>query len=96
MISTAFETGLVPLCFDTTGVSCPTFPTMEIHLDGAHLRLPTNNTFVTLGENITCLAFAPTVFPFAIIGNIQQQNFDIVYDLENGRIGFTPADCANM
>lgn len=70
---------------------------MEIHLDGAHLRLPTSNTFVSVEENITCLAFVSAEeFPIAILGNIQQQNFDIVYDLENKRIGFTPADCASM
>jgi len=70
---------------------------MEIHLDGAHLRLPQSNTFVTVEENITCLAFVSAEgFPFAIIGNIQQQNFDIVYDLKNKRIGFQPADCARM
>jgi len=70
---------------------------MEIHLDGAHLRLPTGNTFLTFEENITCLAFMSAGdFPLAILGNIQQQNFDIVYDLENKRIGFKPADCASM
>lgn len=89
------ETGL-PLCFDTTGVSSPTFPTMKIHLDGAHLRLPMNNTFFS-GENEMCLIFVPANdFPFGILGNFLQHNFDVVYDLQNKRLGFTPTDCATI
>lgn len=68
---------------------------MTIHLKGAHLRLPTTNTFI-VAENFTCLAFVSSFAPFGAIGNLVQQNFDIVYDLKNKRIGFSPADCASM
>lgn len=68
---------------------------MTIHLKGAHLRLPTTNTFIS-AENVSCLAFVSYFAPFGVIGNLVQQNFDIVYDLKNKRIGFLPADCASM
>nr|PNR57271.1 hypothetical protein PHYPA_004265 [Physcomitrium patens] len=94
--TTTSATGL-DLCFNTRGTGSPVFPAMTIHLDGVHLELPTANTFISLETNIICLAFASALdFPIAIFGNIQQQNFDIVYDLDNMRIGFAPADCASL
>ncbi|KAG0591147.1 hypothetical protein KC19_1G153600 [Ceratodon purpureus] len=87
------------LCFDTAGVSSPTFPTLEIHLDGANLSLPTQNVFVTLEENITCLAVMPNFesdFQTSVIGNIAQQNYDIVYDSKNMKMGFSPTNCASV
>ena len=32
--------------------------------------------------------------PAAVLGNYQQQNFHIVYDMEKERVGFQPKPCA--
>ena len=92
-------TGL-ELCFDTAGAKSPSFPTMKIHLDGAQLSLPTPNTFISLEENITCLAMLQNQdqenMQVSVLGNVQQQDYDIVYDLKNMKIGFAPADCASV
>ena len=32
--------------------------------------------------------------PGAVLGSFQMQNVEVVYDMEAGRIGFQPKDCA--
>lgn len=34
--------------------------------------------------------------PWAILGNYQQQGFEVVYDLENQRVGFAKRQCASL
>lgn len=100
-ISTTSLSGL-ELCFDTAGVTSPSFPMMEIHLNGAQLSLLTENTFVIIkgDKDMSCLAMIPNSYPGAlevsILGNIQQQDFDIVYDFEDMVIRFSPVDCARL
>ncbi|BBN03113.1 aspartyl protease family protein [Marchantia polymorpha subsp. ruderalis] len=73
-------------------------PAVALHFaGGVDLRLPPNNVLFPFDDHgLFCLAFTGTASDVGInvIGNIQQQNFRIEYDLENSRIGFGRAYCA--
>ena len=57
------------------------------------MRLPPSNYLVAVNSNdMFCLAFAETAGP-AIIGNVQQQGFRVVYDNVHMQIGFLPGQC---
>jgi hypothetical protein len=60
------------------------------------ITLPPNNVLMPVDSHGTyCLAFGINwTGNFSIIGNLQQQNFLIEYDLTNSRVGFLGADCA--
>ncbi|KAL2644667.1 hypothetical protein R1flu_012254 [Riccia fluitans] len=83
------------LCYDLSGVADPTLPTVTLQFQGVDLVLPPNNVFLQVDDaGTTCLAFAGTS-DFTIIGNIQQQNHYVLYDIANERVGFAAVDsCA--
>ncbi|OAE30682.1 hypothetical protein AXG93_2390s1030 [Marchantia polymorpha subsp. ruderalis] len=85
------------LCYNLSSVSNPTFPSVTLQFQGVDLTLPANNLFLQVDDQGTsCLAFLGTS-DLTIIGNIQQQNFYISYDVANERVGFAPVDsCANL
>ncbi|KAG6557535.1 hypothetical protein Mapa_000809 [Marchantia paleacea] len=85
------------LCYDLSGVSNPTFPSVTLQFQGVDLTLPANNLFLQVDDHGTsCLAFLGTS-DLTIVGNIQQQNFYVLYDVANERVGFSPVDsCANL
>ncbi|KAF7801295.1 aspartyl protease family protein [Senna tora] len=62
---------------------------------GTALPLKGHNTLLEIENGITCLAIAgnPGNSPITIIGNYQQQTFDIAYDVSNSRIGFSAGGC---
>jgi hypothetical protein len=66
------------------------------------MKLPVENYFSLVGEgDVACLTVvtdgvaAPerSGGPAIILGNYQQQNFNVEYDLENDRFGFGPQSC---
>lgn len=59
---------------------------------GSAMVLPTRNVMVDVDRETTCLGFA-AASGVAIIGNRQQQTFDVVYDVEGSRIGFAAGGC---
>ena len=79
----------------------PKIPTVTFHLENVDLAFDVDNILIgpfdTQGE-LYCFAFmnsGPISGSIAvIIGNVQQQNFRIEYDLEKSRIGFKKVDCA--
>ncbi|MCE3049772.1 hypothetical protein HAX54_045765 [Datura stramonium] len=81
------------------------FPSITFHfLNNVSLVLPNGNDFYAMGapKNSTvvkCLLFQSMEDseegPAGIFGNFQQQNVEVVYDLEKGRIGFQTTDCAS-
>lgn len=95
------ETSAAPyglsLCYDISGVdpSTLTFPGMVVHLTNFDFAIPMTNLFVSVDNSgqTVCLAMGPSD-QFSIIGNIQQQNNLIVYDVVNLRIGFQAVDCS--
>ncbi|XP_028795516.1 probable aspartyl protease At4g16563 [Neltuma alba] len=96
------RSGLSP-CFDFSGLNSISFPQFTIKFrGGANMTLPVENYFSLVGESqVACLTILsdngtiPAVAggPGVILGNYQQQNFYVEYDLENERFGFGPRSC---
>ncbi|KAL2475845.1 Eukaryotic aspartyl protease family protein [Abeliophyllum distichum] len=71
-------------------------PTVQlIFQGGADLDLTPHNVIIEVENGTTCLGFADNsgLSDFAIIGNQQQQTFEVLYDLSNSRIGFATGGC---
>ncbi|KAF3320623.1 aspartic proteinase nepenthesin-2 [Carex littledalei] len=69
-------------------------PKFTFHFDGADFELPTENYLAQDPSTGTiCLVMGKSLDGSTIIGNFQQQNFHILYDLEGGRLSFAPAQC---
>jgi hypothetical protein len=88
------------LCFDVSGTNSGSnslkVPTLTFHFDQADIDLPAENYFVTVDNAGTlCLAMAGS-YGFTIYGNIQQQNYQILYDRSGGRIGFKQMKCDTL
>ncbi|XP_030927556.1 probable aspartyl protease At4g16563 [Quercus lobata] len=98
------KSGLGP-CYNLAGVKLEKvkFPDLTFHFKGgAKLELPVVNYFAFAGNSsVVCLTivtdggFGPglTVGPAIILGNFQQQNLYVEYDLENERFGFRQQSC---
>ncbi|KAJ3694709.1 hypothetical protein LUZ60_000086 [Juncus effusus] len=59
---------------------------------GATMKLPAANVLIDVDDSTTCLAFAPAG-SVAILGNMQQQSFSVVYDVGASKIGFATGGC---
>eukprot|EP01018_Ginkgo_biloba_P013074 Gb_25235 [translate_table: standard] len=83
------------LCYtlpsDTSDVKVPS---ITFHFaGGADYNLPAENAFIADGESgLLCLAMASSS-GLSILGNIQQQNFRILYDLGRNRLSFVQTSC---
>ena len=96
------QSGLSP-CFNISGVKTVTFPELTFKFKGgAKMTQPLQNYFSLVGDaEVVCLTVVSdggagppkTTGPAIILGNYQQQNFYIEYDLENERFGFGPRSC---
>ncbi|XP_066399928.1 aspartyl protease family protein 2-like [Miscanthus floridulus] len=85
--------------YNVSGVEQPEVPLLSLlFTDGAVWDFPTENYFIRLDpDGIMCLAVLGTPrTSMSIIGNFQQQNFHVVYDLQNNRLGFAPWRCAEV
>lgn len=83
-------------CYNVSGVEKVEMPEFSIlFADGAIWDFPTENYFIRLEpESIMCLAILGTPLnSLSILGNYQQQNFHIMYDTKNSRLGFAPMKC---
>jgi hypothetical protein len=86
-------------CYNVSGVEKMELPEFAIHFaDGAVWNFPVENYFIRLEpEDVVCLAFLGTPHSaLSIIGNYQQQNFHILYDIKNSRLGYAPMSCADV
>ncbi|KAL6877550.1 hypothetical protein ACP4OV_012765 [Aristida adscensionis] len=86
-------------CYNVSGVERPEVPELAVEFaDGAVWDFPAENYFIRLGaEGLMCLAILSTPrSDMSIIGNYQQQNFHVLYDLHNNRLGFAPRRCADV
>eukprot|EP00249_Psilotum_nudum_P014910 c25063_g1_i1 orf=356-1729(-) len=75
------------LCYKKTG----RVPRLSFHFDGADLNLPPENYFIDF-QGLFCLAIGSSS-DVSILGNIQQQNYQIVYNLTNKKLSFTRTKC---
>lgn len=87
------------LCYDVSDIpsSRLIFPDMVVHMRNVDYEIPVPNLFVYVDNSGSpvCLAMGPAD-DFSIIGNIQQQNNLIVFDVVNQRIGFQPITCDRL
>ncbi|KAK9723583.1 hypothetical protein RND81_05G009800 [Saponaria officinalis] len=89
------------LCVNVMGDPTFSFPEIIFKFKGdGQMDLPMAN-YLDAGQDNFCLPFANSTMqigpggsgPAIIIGNYQQQNFHIEYDLENERLGFKRQNC---
>ncbi|KAJ7542564.1 hypothetical protein O6H91_09G000800 [Diphasiastrum complanatum] len=84
------------LCFNITGIAADGIPGITFHFKGADYQMALENYFLSVDNaGTSCLSIAPSDMIY-IIGNLQQQNIHVVYDLENFQIGFVPTDCSEI
>uniref|UniRef100_A0A2N9EY76 Peptidase A1 domain-containing protein n=1 Tax=Fagus sylvatica TaxID=28930 RepID=A0A2N9EY76_FAGSY len=86
-------------CYNVSGVEKMELPEFGIQFaDGAVWNFPVENYFIRLEpEDIVCLAILGTPrSSLSIIGNYQQQNFHIWYDIKKSRLGYAPMSCADV
>ncbi|GMY38114.1 probable aspartyl protease At4g16563 [Fagus crenata] len=85
-------------------ISTDDLPSITFHfLNNVSLVLPQGNHFYAMGAPsestvVKCLLFQSmddnASGPAGVFGSFQQQNVEVVYDLEQERVGFKPRDCA--
>ncbi|XP_037462597.1 aspartic proteinase nepenthesin-2-like [Triticum dicoccoides] len=86
-------------CYNVSGAGKIEVPELAlVFADGAAWEFPAENYFIRLEpEGVMCLAVLGTLRSgMSIIGNYQQQNFHVLYDLERNRLGFAPRRCAEV
>ncbi|KAK3226974.1 hypothetical protein Dsin_006836 [Dipteronia sinensis] len=96
------QSGLKP-CFHISGEKSVTVPELTLQFKGgAKMGLPLQNYFAFIDDkDVICLMVATdngagpplSVGPAIILGNFQQQNFYVEFDLANQRFGFAKQTC---
>ena len=96
------RSGLSPCFAVAGGGKTASFPALTLQFrGGAKMTLPPANYFSFVGEksDVACLTIVSDEVvtaaggPAVILGNYQQQNFYVEYDLENERFGFRSQSC---
>jgi hypothetical protein len=84
-------------CYDMRGVAMASVPQIVLHFaGGADMALPPENYFIpedTGNRTYHCLALEATDDGLSVLGNVQQQGFRVVFDVEKERVGFAPTGC---
>ncbi|GAU12325.1 hypothetical protein TSUD_252760 [Trifolium subterraneum] len=92
--------GFPPLkpCYNVSGIEKMELPDFGILFsDGAMWDFPVENYFIQIEPDVVCLAILGTPkSALSIIGNYQQQNFHILYDMKKSRLGYAPMKCADV
>ncbi|KAJ3695926.1 hypothetical protein LUZ60_001303 [Juncus effusus] len=86
------------LCF---GISNSTSQNIEVpkftfHFEGADLELPKENYMLENASSGTMCLVMSNSSDSTLIGNFQQQNIHVLYDLEGGKLSFVPAQCDQL
>lgn len=100
------------LCYYLDNATIASVPTVTLHFvgQGSSVVLPRRNYFYDFtdggdgsssgrGSRVGCLMLTNGTNedgPMAILGNYQQQGFEVVYDLEKGRVGFARRNCSSL
>ncbi|CAL9132129.1 unnamed protein product [Musa textilis] len=90
------EIGL-DLCFLAPSASSSVeVPKLVFHFDGADLQLPAENYMIMdSSDGSLCLTIMPSN-GLSILGNFQQQNLQILYDLKSKMLSFVPTQCDQL
>ncbi|KAG6552439.1 hypothetical protein Mapa_006000 [Marchantia paleacea] len=92
------------VCYNATDVKDQIFkiPALVFNFKDADFILPFGNAMIraTLElhstTEIMCLAVVNSNGPMSIFGSFQQQNFQLIYDNDNFRIGWVERDCKSL
>ncbi|KAG0591599.1 hypothetical protein M758_1G183600 [Ceratodon purpureus] len=94
------------LCYNVAEVSNPVLPSAVLHFaKSADYSCSAENLFMYMdeGETILCLAmlsrdtYTDSRFSsYNIIGNVMQQNHQLIFDKGRSRLGFTSTNCASI
>ncbi|KAF0888898.1 hypothetical protein E2562_020126 [Oryza meyeriana var. granulata] len=72
-------------------------PTLVFHFrGGADMALPPENYWAPVDKATACMVIAAGGRYRSVIGNFQQQNMHVLYDLANGEFSFQAADCSAL
>ncbi|KAG8063598.1 hypothetical protein GUJ93_ZPchr0003g16853 [Zizania palustris] len=85
-------------CFSAPRRSKPHVPKLVLHFEDAKMDLPRNNyvyEFEDEGDNFICLAITEGD-EMSTIGNYQQQNMHVLYDLQHNKLSFVSAHCDKL
>ncbi|XP_042476702.1 aspartic proteinase nepenthesin-1 [Macadamia integrifolia] len=81
------------LCFDMPNEADIEVPKLIFHFSGADLNLPTENYLMyDSSMGLLCLMMGPSS-GLSVFGNVQQQNFLILHDLDKETMSFVPHQC---
>uniref|UniRef100_A0ACD5VKE0 Uncharacterized protein n=1 Tax=Avena sativa TaxID=4498 RepID=A0ACD5VKE0_AVESA len=84
-------------CYDMRGAAMASVPGIVLHFaGGADMALPPENYFIpedSRNGRFYCLALEATDDGLSVLGNVQQQGFRVVLDVEKERVGFAPKAC---
>ncbi|XP_066372882.1 aspartyl protease family protein At5g10770-like [Miscanthus floridulus] len=91
-------------CYDVMGQNVVTAPRVALEFGGgARIDVDASGilfVFPVADDSgpslmLACLAFVPTNSPgLVIVGNMQQRAYNVVFDVDGGRIGFGPNGCS--
>ncbi|KAM5553875.1 hypothetical protein ABKV19_025886 [Rosa sericea] len=87
---------ILDTCYDLSGYPTVTYPKIEfVFGDGVTLELDATGIVYSFNDSkLVCLAFAgKDDTDFAIFGNTQQKNMEVLHDVAGGRVGFAPGGC---
>ncbi|XXG80249.1 hypothetical protein AAC387_Pa09g1164 [Persea americana] len=88
---------ILDTCYDFSGFSTVTVPKIVMQFrGGANIDVDFSGILVGVGSSKACLAFAGNSDAGAttIIGNKQQQTFEVIYDVAKARVGFGAGGCS--
>nr|CAB3483219.1 unnamed protein product [Digitaria exilis] len=74
-------------------------PPLVLHFEGgAAMVLTKDNYFQEVRAGLMCLAVgsSPDDFGVSIIGNVQQQNMHVLFDVRNQKFSFAPTQCDSI
>ncbi|RCV07301.1 hypothetical protein SETIT_1G232800v2 [Setaria italica] len=71
-------------------------PTLVFHFSGgADMALPPENYWAPIDKSTACMAIMEA-FDISIIGNFQQQNMHLLFDIGKGQLSFQTANCSTL
>ena len=93
-----FDSYNLSLCYKSKNIESLGVPIITLHFKGdkADLELSPTNTFFRASSSVGCFAFYPIPSGKAILGNKQQTNMLVGYDLHNNLISFKTMDCSDQ
>ncbi|KAJ4979756.1 hypothetical protein NE237_010536 [Protea cynaroides] len=88
---------ILDTCYNLAGFSTVSIPTIELYFGGGTgLNVAPSGILVQASPIQYCLGFAENsdASDVAILGNLQQQTFEIVYNVDGGKLGFKAGACS--